>query len=438
MKKAKRLLFAVLIVTLVGISWMIALTQSEDDGASQEELVKKAKAYLDDEVYVLAVPCLEEALKFDTDRNEKIETTLKDTLKHLFNQYEYESKYEKLLKEEMAREGVTEEIFVEASDYYFSSKDLKKALAVLRDGIEKTGSEKLKGIYESKRYAYSSGYKVFDEVSYTYNNAIKVKQRGYWGLANAGGTLILPCQYEEMSDWMGDRVVIRDESIISAIDSHGNRLALLHEDASSFQYTGSNGAILQLEDGWHMSSKDFSVILPKAYEELRMISDERCAAAKENGKWGLVSTGGEWLISPEHDDIISNELGISYSHKSVFVKDDNKVVLWLNQDDKLSATENVFEDAKPFEDAYAAVKKDGKWGFINSAGKVVIDYQFEDARSFGQHLAAVKKDGKWGYVSLLGEIVIPCQFEDARSFQNGSAAVKMEQGWKFITLEERL
>ena len=65
-----------------------------------------------------------------------------------------------------------------------------------------------------------------------------------------------------------------------------------------------------------------------------------------------------------------------------------------------------------------------------------IDYQFEDALSFGQHLAAVKINGKWGYVSLKGEIVIEPAYLDAGSFSEGSAPVRTETGWRFITLLE--
>ncbi len=33
-----------------------------------------------------------------------------------------------------------------------------------------------------------------------------------------------------------------------------------------------------------------------------------------------------------------------------------------------------YEDAKPFADGWAAVKQHGKWGFINTAGEIMIDF----------------------------------------------------------------
>jgi len=69
------------------------------------------------------------------------------------------------------------------------------------------------------------------------------------------------------------------------------------------------------------------------------------------------------------------------------------------------------------------VKKDGKWGYIDRAGKIVIKPQFEDALILIEGLGPVKKDGKWGYVDKSGKIVIQPQFIEARPFSEGLAAV---------------
>ena len=55
--------------------------------------------------------------------------------------------------------------------------------------------------------------------------------------------------------------------------------------------------------------------------------------------------------------------------------------------------------------------------------EVIIDPQYEDAGSFSQDLAAVKKDGKWGYIDMEGNTVIPFQFDYAFPFSEGLAVV---------------
>lgn len=62
------------------------------------------------------------------------------------------------------------------------------------------------------------------------------------------------------------------------------------------------------------------------------------------------------------------------------------------------------------------VQKNGKWGFADRSGKVVIPCQWEDSWNFCEGLAAVKLEGKWGYLDMSGVVVIPCQWDKAYSF----------------------
>ena len=51
-------------------------------------------------------------------------------------------------------------------------------------------------------------------------------------------------------------------------------------------------------------------------------------------------------------------------------------------------------------------KKDGKYGFIDKDGKIVVDYIYDDAteqNAFGY--SAIKKDGKWGAIDNKGNVL---------------------------------
>ena len=53
----------------------------------------------------------------------------------------------------------------------------------------------------------------------------------------------------------------------------------------------------------------------------------------------------------------------------------------------------------------------------------IIAPQYEEAGRFSDGLAAVRKDGKWGYINTAGEVVIPFQYEMAFIFNEGKAIV---------------
>lgn len=76
-----------------------------------------------------------------------------------------------------------------------------------------------------------------------------------------------------------------------------------------------------------------------------------------------------------------------------------------------------------FHDGLAAVSKDGKWGFIDKKGNLVIPLQYEMAKDISEGKAAVFKDGKWGYIEKDGSVLIQFRFTDAFNFNNGFAFV---------------
>lgn len=101
-------------------------------------------------------------------------------------------------------------------------------------------------------------------------------------------------------------------------------------------------------------------------------------------------------------------------------------------------SENYFDEKILKERAnMSPINIDGTWGFKKGfhAGThdIVIEPQFENAQFFNEGLAAVKKNGKWGYIDTSATVIIPYQFEAANWFENGLAGVKLNGKWGFIT-----
>lgn len=69
------------------------------------------------------------------------------------------------------------------------------------------------------------------------------------------------------------------------------------------------------------------------------------------------------------------------------------------------------------------VKVKGKWGFIDSKGKLKITPQFDEAYEFSEGMAAIKLKNRWGFIDQSGKITIKPQFENVESFHEGLAFV---------------
>ncbi len=101
--------------------------------------------------------------------------------------------------------------------------------------------------------------------------------------------------------------------------------------------------------------------------------------------------------------------------------------------------EVVDEDYHPyhiFHWGLVAVKRDGKWGYVNTNGEFAIKPQFDAALQFASNgLACVCIDNRFGYINIKGDIVIEPQYDLGYSFEEcGLATVCVDKKFGFIDI----
>jgi hypothetical protein len=72
--------------------------------------------------------------------------------------------------------------------------------------------------------------------------------------------------------------------------------------------------------------------------------------------------------------------------------------------------------------------RNGKYGYIDSKGKIVIQPQFDEADEFSEGLAPIRIGDKWGYIDPTGRIVIKPQYGRVGEFSEGLAGVSVAGG----------
>lgn len=77
-------------------------------------------------------------------------------------------------------------------------------------------------------------------------------------------------------------------------------------------------------------------------------------------------------------------------------------------------------------------RKGNLWGFADPEKKIVIAPAYEEADFFSEGFAAVKKGGKYGYINKAGKLVIPCKYTVAKPFRTGYVA----KGTKIVTADD--
>lgn len=94
---------------------------------------------------------------------------------------------------------------------------------------------------------------------------------------------------------------------------------------------------------------------------------------------------------------------------------------------------------KGFSEGLAKITVNGKAGFIDGTGKIVIRPRLKDAGVFSEGLAPFEaNNGKWGFIDKIGNIAIKPQFEWVLSFREGLAAIQVGENWRFIDRQCRM
>lgn len=97
-----------------------------------------------------------------------------------------------------------------------------------------------------------------------------------------------------------------------------------------------------------------------------------------------------------------------------------------------------FDSTDKFSGGIACVSLNGKQGLINNTGKFVIPAEYDMIEVTSEDLVSFKKDGKYGYMDKTGNILIPARFEQCYGFNEGMAAVEVNGKWGFIDIKGEL
>ncbi len=232
-----------------------------------------------------------------------------------------------------------------------------------------------------------------------------------FGFIDRMGNLVIDCQFDHASDFHNGRALVWDDG-----------------DEENFEHRGVNFRFISKEGNVIIGSFDSATEFRDGYAAVQI---ETLPKRRGNYKTRIIDVDGKNAYKIDmHDSLCSyrdNNWAYNYGlHDNVFYysyKD------WIDLGDGRKHSKS-YDDlnycGNGFFDGLIAVKdRQGKWGFMNVDGDVVIECQFEDdyAPMFSDGLACVKQNDKWGYIDKSGNVVIPYQYTKAYCFSEGRAVV---------------
>ena len=319
-------------------------------------------------------------------------------------------------------------------DYLFSEGNYTGVLNTAKTARERNAaSEKVRDYYIKCYYMFRYINSEMEEARMFLGDTAVVKRKGKYGFMTSGGSFLLSPNYDQVSPMMSNSAAVLEDGEWHMINSKGYIVAKTSSPVDSLSFI-SNGLVrIGVNGKYTFTSTSLQVPETLPYDYASNFKNQR-AAVKKDGKWAIVSSGKEMITDYIFDDVLLDDFETCINNGVIFAKIDGKYYMYNSEGERISS--DGYENARPFIGTEpAAVCLNGKWGFADATGKIVIEPQYEDARSFSIGLAPVFDGERWGYINSSNVYRIESKFLDCMSFSsNGVAAVREAEKWSYIKL----
>lgn len=284
-------------------------------------------------------------------------------------------------------------------------------------------------IYQESEWVYRYRDSRYNSISDCSKGCYVFERNGLYGYKKNNFTSTISAKFTVARPFIEDYAAVYKDNEWYFIDTAGYRVLATKEKLEDLYSLSQGYAVAKINGKYGYIDSSFNKYTFELEDATSFYNG--VAAVKKNGKWALIDNKFTLLTSFVYEDVVRDDANICSREGVVFLRLADEYHM-LNTKGK-EITSQVFADANLFYSEYAAVKQNGKWGFIDKSGNTVIDFIYEDASSFASGIAAVKQNGKWGCVIPSGKVVLPFEYDDASvTSDNGVVVVKVKDKYRFL------
>ena len=274
----------------------------------------------------------------------------------------------------------------------------------------------------------------YQSISYnSESNTLTLEKTKRYGVATLDGEVIIPTEFTQIdstgiytyaTDVDGNVKAYKEDGTPAEIDSN---VYILNTENENYQIKidntqGTSYSILN-QAGEQITKQNYSYI--------NYLYDNYFIVSVTGGKVGVINDKEEPIIEIQYDsiekvegtDYIITRLSQNSSTQlydknfkqlcemtnAIIKKEDNYIKIYNDTETKYFDLEgNEKQNTDIFSDNQIYAKsKDGKWGFVDKSGNVVVDYIYDKATDLNSYgYAGIKLDGKWGVVDTSGKVIV--------------------------------
>lgn len=279
-------------------------------------------------------------------------------------------------------------------------------------------------------------YNKIEKIEDNYKNGyIVANSDNKYGIIGFDKDIILECNYEEIKGIYGDGklFVVKDDGEYQVINKEGE--VVLKDKFDDAVDINGDYIVAKKNDKYGVIDISGETKIKFEYNEIREAGNNYIA--KKGSKYGVIDNEENEKLSFDYIDISYVPTGDFFI--ADYIEDGNLNSKFFDQnfDEKLNGIVSeinalkgyirVYTDGEykyynfKFEEKLSSTllttntlflsKKDGKYGFIDKEGNVVVEYIYDDATEQNSSgFAAVKKDGLWGSIDTKGKVVIKPEY----------------------------
>ncbi|WP_010676961.1 WG repeat-containing protein [Bacillus timonensis] len=312
----------------------------------------------------------------------------------------------------------------------------------IRISVEKDIKEKVASALKPREFSYATSF----------SEGLAAVAEGYslddeWGVINKQGEFVIPLEYDNMSEYQGERAIASMYGGHYLLDTKGNKLysskriqrinneyyftndkrGVINRDGKAVFTLGNEEKMYDFSENWMSKYYDarndkYGYVhitgAPKVaaqFDEGRNFLEER-AAVRLRDTWGFIDKSGETVIPIRYQQVRD------FSEGYAFVKEGDKWGLMDKQGNWV--IEPSYDDINSdFSEGLAAVKNDTNVFYINKQGEVVLDPDIDYGLEFNDGLARVTAAGSYGVIDKTGSFVIPAEFAKIEEREDGNYLV---------------
>lgn len=413
-----RKLLTILMVLIMIIIWIIFINTQKGAENKYKRDLETAKILYDMKAYDEALEKYQDSLDYKY---------TPEVIKKMGEIFLIQSNYDKA---EVLIKSIEGQEKIELTNTYITHLLLLNKYKQINEFINENEFADFKEIKNELNRRFIISDKVFIDVIQKGEKVFLVSDGSSKYLIDDKQRRLLPKKYSDIIGFDEQRmlITIKVENIYRVIDTSENIKSSINAD-KIYRYTNDTYVDVN-KNGFILRDRLNNVIHKSDY--ISNVSGNSFISI-DNSIIKVLDLDLNEIVKMNGKSVKSNENNEAIFDNKIIVNENNSFIY----DFKTEQKSDQYEDIDFSNGSLIAVKKGGKWGYINSDFEKIIDFKYDEAKSFTEDVGFVKIGNKWSLIDSNEEILTQDLYDDAMNFNKAGIGF-VKQGDQWIMLKRAI